>query len=144
MSLGLKTVLHAEEELPKVISPVAHGLLDYCHAAFFLGMGMIYRKRHRRAAAAALLTGGFLLAESLLTDYPTGAARKISFPQHGRLDRAVAGAFIVLPRIFGFRNTVAETIFKTSSVLMGAVAGMTDWDDTQNPSGAVDDAHEPA
>ena len=137
MSLALKAVLKAEEQLPKVIPPAAHGLIDYCQAAFFLGMALACRRRNRRAAWAALLTGSFLLVESLWTDYPMGVFKAIPFPLHGRLDRSLAGASMAIPRAFGFEHSAPAAIFRGHSALAGAVAGMTDWEGKRKPDRAA-------
>ena len=72
MSVATAAVNQLEERLPKVIDARKHGIIDYCHAAFFFGMAYVCRKSEPRAALAALLTGSFVLVESLLTDYPYG------------------------------------------------------------------------
>ena len=42
-----------ESKVPKVISPTAHGIIDYAHAAFFFTMGVLCRRSHERAAKRA-------------------------------------------------------------------------------------------
>lgn len=122
-------VLHrVEEHLPKVIDARAHGALDYLHAAFFLGMAWRWRRREPRAAVAALLTGSFLLAEALFTDYPLGAVKVLPFSAHGRMDKAFAGSSHRFPKIFGFDDRTAATVFKGNTAFEVAVSGMTDYD----------------
>ena len=59
--------------VPKVISPTVHGIIDYCHAAFFFTVGVLCARSHNKAAArAAFATSGFILVQSLLTDYRFG------------------------------------------------------------------------
>ena len=72
MSLATAALGEVEKRLPKVIDARTHGIIDYCHAAFFFGMASSAPGKNRRAAKAALATGAFILAESLLTDYPLG------------------------------------------------------------------------
>jgi uncharacterized protein YaiE (UPF0345 family) len=127
MSIATAALGAAERRLPKVIDARTHGILDYCHAAFFLGMAIYYARKNRRAARAALATGAFLLAESLLTDYPAGAAKAISFETHGRIDSALTASSFMMPRLFGFSGTAAAEVFKINGFLEGAVVGMTDW-----------------
>ncbi|SDF00538.1 hypothetical protein SAMN05444167_1099 [Terriglobus roseus] len=51
--------------VPKVISPTVHGVIDYCHAAFFFTVGgLSARARNKGAARAAFATGGFILVQS--------------------------------------------------------------------------------
>jgi hypothetical protein len=116
-----------ERRLPKVIDARTHGIFDYCHAAFFFGMAIYCARRNRRAARAALATGAFILAESLLTDYPAGAAKAISFETHGRLDSALTASAFMMPTLFGFSGTAAAEVFKMNGFIEGAVVGMTDW-----------------
>lgn len=122
-------VLHrVEEHLPKVIDACAHGALDYLHAAFFLGMAWRWHKRQPRAAVAALLTGSFLLAEALFTDYPLGAVKVVPFAAHGRMDKAFAASSYRFPKFFGFADATEAIVFKGNMAFEVAVAGMTDYD----------------
>jgi len=113
--------------MPKVIDARTHGALDYLHAGFFIGMAWYLRRRQPRAAVAAAVTGGYLLAQSLLTDYPLGASKVIPFSVHGQMDAAFAAASMNMPRIFGFEGTPASMIFKGNTAVEGAVIGLTDW-----------------
>ncbi len=117
-----------ETRLPKVIDARAHGVIDYCHASFFLGMAFVCRKNNPRAALAALLTGSFVLVESLLTDYPLGAAKVIPFSMHGKMDATFAASSFLMPKLFGFQGTGAATIFSGNSIVEASVVGMTDFD----------------
>ena len=128
MSLATVALGEVEKRLPKVIDARTHGIIDYCHAAFFLGMAIFCARRNRRAAKAALATGAFILAESLLTDYPMGANKVIPFETHGRLDAAFAGSSFVVPAWFGFSGTPEAEIFKINGFVEGMVVGLTDWD----------------
>lgn len=127
MTIANAVLERMETRLPKVIDARTHGIIDYCHAAFFLGMAWFCRKSEPRAALAAAITGGFILAESLMTDYPLGAAKVIPFEVHGRLDAAFAGSSYMVPKIFGFEGTAASKIFKANSLAEASVVGMTDW-----------------
>src|SRR5947199_7006076 len=97
MSVATALVERLETRLPKVIDARTHGVIDYCHAAFFLGVAWMCRKNNPRAALAAAITGGFVLTQSLLTDYPLGAAKVIPFETHGRMDAAFAAASLMMP-----------------------------------------------
>ena len=91
MSLATAALGQVEKRLPKVIDARTHGIIDYCNAAFFFGLAIFSAARNRRAATAALATGAFILAESLLTDYPLGAAKVLRFEAHGRIDASMKG-----------------------------------------------------
>lgn len=131
MSVATALVERLETRLPKVIDARTHGLIDYAHAGFFLGMALVCRRRNPRAALAALCTGGFVLAQSLLTDYPLGLARVIPFKAHGEMDAAFAASSFAVPRIFGFSDTAAANLFRANGLIEGAVVGMTDFDSTR-------------
>lgn len=127
MSLYNQGIDALETKLPKVISPTAHGVIDYAHAAFFFTVGLLCRRSNRPAARAAFATSGFILAQSLLTDYRFGVKPLISFQTHGKMDSVFASASWLLPVFFGFRGTTAAKIFEGNSLAEASVVGMTDW-----------------
>lgn len=116
-----------ESHLPKVISPMVHGYIDYAHAAFFFSMAIACRKSNRPAALAALGTGAFVLVESLLTDYPLGLKRLIPFKTHGEMDAAFAASSLLVPRLFGFQGSKAAIVFETNAFVEATVVGLTDF-----------------
>ena len=124
VSGGLKML---ENRLPKVLDARTHGVIDYGHAAFFLGMAVVCRKRNPRAAVAALLTGLFTLGESLLTRYPLGVRPVLSFETHGRLDAGFAAASLAVPRVFGFEGSGAAKVFRGNAFVEATVVGLTDF-----------------
>ena len=113
---------------PKVISPTVHGIIDYCHAAFFFTLGVLSaRSRNKAAARAAFATSGFILVQSLLTDYRFGVKPVLSFETHGKMDAVFASSSWMLPLLFGFKDTVAGKIFEGNSLAEASVVAMTDW-----------------
>ncbi len=116
-----------ENRLPKVIDARTHGIIDYGHATFFLSMALVCRKRNPPAAVAALMTGLFVLGESLLTNYPLGVKPVISFETHGKLDGGFAGSSLAVPKLFGFEGTAAAKIFKANAFVEATVVGLTDF-----------------
>jgi len=127
MSLATAALGQVEKRLPKVIDARTHGIIDYCHAAFFFGMAIFCARRNRRAATAALATGAFIFAESLLTDYPLGAKKVIPFATRGRMDSGLAASSFMVPRLFGFSGTAEAQVFRMNGFIDGMVVGMTDW-----------------
>jgi hypothetical protein len=85
----------------KVISPLAHGVIDYAHSAFFFTLGLLCTRANKRAAAVSFATSGLILVQSLLTDYRLG---------------------------WGFQRTTAARIFVANSIAEASVVAMTDWD----------------
>ena len=113
--------------LPKVITPAAHGVIDYAHAAFFFTVGLLYRRSNKGAARAAFATSGFILAQSLLTDYRFGWKPLLSFEAHGKIDSVFASTSWLIPLLFGFEGTKAGKIFEGNSLAEASVVGLTDW-----------------
>jgi len=116
-----------ENNLPKVISPTMHGVIDYAHAAFFFTVGLACSRSNKRAAWAAFATSGFILVQSLLTDYRLGAKPVIPFKMHGKMDTVFASSSWLMPVLFGFKGTAAAKIFEGNSIAEASVVGMTDW-----------------
>lgn len=122
-----ETILAQQMPVPKVISPTAHGVIDYCHVAFFFTVGLLCRRRNKRAAAAAFATSGFVLGQSLMTDYRLGVRPVLPFQTHGKMDQVFAATSWMMPLLFGFRGTAAAKIFEVNSLAEGSVVAMTDW-----------------
>jgi hypothetical protein len=118
----------SKTKLPKMVSPAAHGIIDYAHSAFFLGLGLLSWRSNRRAAWAALSTSGFILVQSLATDYRFGAKPLISFETHGKMDAVFASTSWMVPLLFGFKGTTAAKVFEANSLAESSVVGITDWD----------------
>ena len=114
-----------------MISPKAHGVIDYAHSAFFLGLGLLNWRFNKRAASAAFATSGFILAQSLSTDYELGAKPLISFKTHGKMDAIFASTSWMIPLLFGFRGTTAAKVFEVNSLAESFVVGVTDWDSSR-------------
>ena len=127
MSLITAGTKALQTKLPKVISPTAHGVIDYGHAALFFTVGLFCSRSNKRAACAAFTTSAFILAQSLLTDYRFGLKPAISFETHGKMDSAFAASSWMIPAFFGFKGTAAAKIFEMNSLAEGAIVGMTDW-----------------
>ena len=113
--------------IPKIISPQVHGIIDYAHVAFFFTVGLICRKSNKPAAIASFATSGFILAQSLLTDYRFGVKPVISFATHGKMDTVFASTSWMMPLLFGFKGTAAAHIFEGNSLAEASVVAATDW-----------------
>src|SRR5215216_1605535 len=97
--------------VPKVIDPAMHAVLDYGVAATFFALGARMWGRHRPAATLAFANGAMVLGMSLLTDYPGGVWRKISFPMHGAMDIVQAAVACFGPVVMGFADDPAARAF---------------------------------
>src|ERR1700759_1942877 len=97
MPLLDKSAQFVTNRLPKVISPAAHAVIDYAMAVSFLAMGAFFWKRNKRAAVSSFICGGAEVVTALMTDYPGGVAREISFETHGAIDFGLSGMAASMP-----------------------------------------------
>ena len=116
------------KELTRAISPAQHAILDYGVAATFFAFGFSVLSRHRAAAALAFVNGGMVLGMSLLTDYPGGMFRTLSFRAHRTGDIAQAALAGFGPILFRFGTDPEATYFYGHAVSEAGVIAATDWD----------------
>ena len=116
------------DKLPKVINPKTHAFIDYAMAGTFFVLGAMFWKRNKRAAIAATLCGAATAATSLLTDYPGGVKRVISFHTHGRIDAGLAGMTAAAPNFLAFNDDDEARIFRILALAETAVTGLTDFE----------------
>ncbi len=117
--------------MPKVIDPKTHAVLDYLTAGTFLAAGLALRKRHPRAAGLALANGAAVLGLSMLTDYPGGVWRTLSFRTHGTIDMVQASMTAFGPTLLGFAGDPEAQFFHGQAVVEAAVVAATDWNNTE-------------
>ena len=116
--------------VPKVIDQRAHAALDYTTVAALVGIGMHLQSRHRTAANFAFMNAAAVLTLSLLTDYPGGLFRRISFQTHGLIDAAQAGMMACGPALLGFGNAPEAKMFYAKAMMEAAVVSATDWSES--------------
>ena len=116
------------KEFARIISPGQHAVLDYGVAATFLAFGFCVLSRHRPAAILALANGAMVLGMSLLTDYPGGVFRTLSFRAHRTGDIAQAALAGLGPILFGFGNDPEAKYFYGQALSEAGVIAATDWD----------------
>ena len=122
---SVKALAH---RLPKVISPKTHAIIDYATAGSFLVMGALLWKRHKRAAIGSVVCGAIEANTAMMTDYPGGVAKLISFETHGKIDSGFAGFVGLLPSILGFGDEKEAWFFRGQAMGLAAVTGMTDFE----------------
>ncbi|HET6376299.1 MAG TPA: hypothetical protein VFF88_09640 [Methylocella sp.] len=109
----------------KVITPAAHGILDYVTVLVFL------------LAPAAIGLGGFAgalsyalaaihLAMTLVTDFPLAAVRRIPFAIHGWVERIVGPVLIVLALAAGF-DSAARAFYAVMGLVILLAGALTDY-----------------
>jgi hypothetical protein len=113
--------------VPKVINPSAHAVIDYVAAGTFLAAGMALRGRHSRASNCALMNGVAALGLAMMTDYPGGIFRTVSFRTHGVIDVLMTGMCALAPTLMGFAQDAEAQLFHTQAALEAAVVAATDW-----------------
>jgi hypothetical protein len=117
----------ATTSISKVISPAQHAMLDYGVAATFFGVGAALWSRHRPAAALAIVNGAMVLGMSLLTNYPGGVYRTLSFKTHRTGDIAQAALAGLGPMLFGFSRDPEARYFYGQALSEVGVIAATDW-----------------
>ncbi|PYX94386.1 MAG: hypothetical protein DMG71_12630 [Acidobacteria bacterium] len=113
--------------LPKMVSPKTHAIVDYLIAGSFLAMGTVFWSRNKRAALSAFFCGGAELAVSLLTDYPGGVKKVISFPMHGDIDVGLAAIAATMPEFMAFEEESEKAFFQAQGVMITAVTSLTEF-----------------
>jgi hypothetical protein len=117
----------SQNSFRKLISPAGHAVLDYGVAAAFIAYGFSVRSHHRAAATLAFVNGAMVLGMSMLTDYPGGVFRTLSFRAH-RTGDIVQGALAgVGPVLFGFADDPEAKFFYGQAASEAGVIAATDW-----------------
>jgi hypothetical protein len=114
-------------DLAKPITPAQHAVLDYGVAATFFMLGFSVLSRHRPAAVLAFVNGAMIVGMSMLTDYPGGVFRTLSFRAHRTGDIAQAALAGLGPVLFGFGNQPEANYFYGQAASEAAVIAATDW-----------------
>jgi hypothetical protein len=116
------------DKLPKVIDPRTHAFIDYAVAGTFFILGAVFWRRNKRAAIGAMLCGGATAATSMLTDYPGGVKKVISFETHGRIDMGLTGLTATMPNFLAFTDEDEAKYFRGMALAETVVAGLTDFE----------------
>jgi hypothetical protein len=114
--------------VPKVISPGQHAVLDYGVASFYLGLAAKYRNQNSAAAGLAAVNGLMVLGLALMTDYPGGVFRTLSFKTHRTMDWIQAGLAAFGPVVLGFADEPEARTFYSQAMSEVGVIAATDWD----------------
>ena len=134
MPLMQNAIKAVTNRMPKVISPRTHAIIDYATAGAFIGMGIFLWRRNKRAAMASLICGGAEAASSMVTDYPGGVWKLMSFRVHGGIDMGLATLAGSMPEMMNFDESRASRFFTAQSLRIAAVTGLTDFTGTGEPS----------
>ena len=110
---------------PKVISPKAHAIIDYLTAGAFLVTAGLFWRRSKRAAIAALISGGAELAVSALTNYPGGMKKVINFRTHREIDFGLGAMTASMPEFLAFKDERERKFFLAQGAAISTIAQLT-------------------
>ena len=112
----------------KVLSPPAHGVLDF-FLAFVLGMAPIALGFTGVYAVVCYGLAAAYLLVVLVTDFPMGVVRLLPYRVHGGMEVVSALLFMGSPFLFGFSasNPTARTFFIVFGGLLLLLWLLTDW-----------------
>lgn len=117
----------------KIISPRAHGVLDYLVVILFLAAPGLFGFIGVPATVAYLLAAAHLLL-TLATNFPLGVVKLIPLPVHGVVEISVAVVLLLLPWLAGFAGVPAErNFYLVMGVLIGASWLLTDYAGDEAP-----------
>jgi hypothetical protein len=116
------------ENIPKIFDAKGHAVMDYVTAGMFFALGFAFRGRHDRASTLAFVNGASVLMLSMLTDYPGGIWRTLSFKTHRTVDMLQAGMSALGPTLLGFAGDPEAQAFHGQALLESGVIAATDWD----------------
>jgi len=123
------TIPDAFENVPKMISPRVHSMLDAAVTAYFIGLcGYCISRGNTRGAIAAGVNAAMVGGMSLMTDYEGTGEKPINFKLHGTLDAVQAGIAALAPTLHGFADEPEAMFFYGQAANEVAVLALTDWD----------------
>jgi hypothetical protein len=128
--MALRTLDDLDDNLPqraKLISPGAHAVLDYGVASTYFAMWSRFRNTHRSAAMLACINGTMVLGLALLTNYPGGVFRTLSFKTHRTMDCMQAALAGLGPVVMGFAGDPEAAGFYAQAASEVGVIAATDW-----------------
>lgn len=127
MPIVQKGVAAMSNHMPKVISPKGHAIADYITLGGLVAMAALFWKTNKRAAIAAATCAGAEATNTLLTNFPGGVAKVISFPTHGKIDMGLAATCSAMPNFMGFDDEPEAKFFRIMGINITMVGAMTDF-----------------
>ncbi len=118
----------ATMRVPKFISPGWHAVADYATVGAYALAAVLSWRKTKRASVCAMIQGGMVLGASMLTDYPGGAWKVMSFKTHRAMDIAQAASAGVMPMALGFSGKPSGKFFEAQAAGETFFIRATDWD----------------
>jgi hypothetical protein len=116
------------EKMPKVISPKGHAIADYAMAAGAFAAAIAFFKANKKAAGVgALIAGAVEVLNPMITDFPGGVFKLISFPTHGRIDVGATTMVASLPKVMGLESGIETNFFYIHAAAAMGVVAMTNF-----------------
>lgn len=117
------------EAMTRVLKPLPHAVIDYAWAGTMMAAPWLFGfSRNKRATTNAVVSGAGILALSLMTKYPLGAVKLVSFPTHGVIETVAGVATAASPWLMGFsRNRGAKWTHLLAGLGTLMVVAMTDY-----------------
>lgn len=110
---------------PRAVSPRTHAIIDYMTAGSLFMSALWFWRRSKRASVAALISGGAELAVSLLTDYPGGVKKIITFRKHRDIDFGLGAMTATLPEFLAFKDEPEKKFFLAQGAMITIVSELT-------------------
>lgn len=111
----------------KILSAPTHGILDYALVALFALLPSVFGLTGLPAIVLYAFAGTHLLV-SLLTRYPLGVVRRLSFNAHGLLELTVAVVLAALPWLLDFAGeATARSVFVGMGILVFVLWLLSDY-----------------
>jgi hypothetical protein len=115
----------AVKPFSQTIGQKTHAVLDYANVGVFLLAAGVFWKRSKRAAAGALVGASAALTINLLTDYPGGIKKRITFNRHREIDFGLAALTATLPEFLTFKDDPERKFFLAEGALISALTNLT-------------------
>ena len=119
----------------KIVKPLPHAIIDYAWAGAMMAAPWLFGFRKNRAAMIhAVSSGAAILGLSLMTRYPLGAVKWISFPVHGVIEASAGLNTALAPWLLGFSDDRgAKLTHLIGGLSTLGVAAMTDYRAAEKP-----------
>jgi hypothetical protein len=113
----------------KVLNPKVHGIIDYAMAGTLIAAPYLFgfNKKDRLATTLSITNGISILGLSLLTRYPLGAIKLLSFPVHGVIETSTASLLTLAPYLFDYRSKRASTFHTIAGLATLGVVALTNY-----------------
>ena len=111
----------------RVLGPVAHGVIDYLMVVL-LAVGPGVAGFHGRQAMMCYALAGVHFLLTIITRFPLGVTKTLSFAIHGGIEIVVAALLVILPWLANFSAGVnSRNFFVAIGVLIAVIFALTDY-----------------